>query len=181
MRYIVIGTSGAGKSTFAAALAQSLGCTYIELDQLFWGPHWQAVPTEQFRAATQQATTPARWVADGNYSAVRDVLWGRGTHIVWLNYGRRTVWPRVLWRTIHRALWRTPLFHGNRESLRSAFFSRDSIVLWLLTTFRKNRRKYTALRQDPQYDHLQWTEFTHSAQAAAWLAAQRPINADTNT
>lgn len=179
MRYIVIGTSGAGKSTFAAALAQSLGCTYIELDQLFWGPHWQAVPTEQFRAATQQATTPARWVADGNYSAVRDVLWRRGTHIVWLNYGRRTVWPRVLWRTIHRALWRTPLFHGNRESLRSAFFSRDSIVLWSLTTFNKNRRKYTALRQDPQYRHLQWTEFTHPAQAAAWLAAQRPAGTST--
>ena len=72
MRYIVIGTSGAGKTTFAAALAQALGCCHIELDRLYWGPHWQAVPTAQFRAATQQATTPARWAADGNYSAVRD-------------------------------------------------------------------------------------------------------------
>lgn len=176
MRYIVIGTSGAGKSTLAAALAQARGCTYIELDTLYWGPHWQPAPTVAFHAAVAQATTDAHWVADGNYSAVRDVLWGRGTHIVWLNYGRRTVWPRVLLRTMHRALWRTPLFHGNRESLRSAFFSRDSIVLWSLRTFSKNRQKYTRLRHDPQYRHLQWTEFTHPAQAAAWLAAQRRVD-----
>lgn len=177
MRYIVIGTSGAGKSSFSQALAQSLGCPHIELDTLHWGPHWQAVPTADFLAAVDRASTGTHWVADGNYSVARELLWGRATHIIWLNYGRATVFARVLRRTLGRALLRTPLFHGNRESLRSAFLSRDSILLWSLTTFGKNRRKYAALRQGPQYGHLQWTEFTHPAQAAARLAAQRPASA----
>ncbi|WP_436796679.1 AAA family ATPase, partial [Escherichia coli] len=45
---VVVGTSGAGKSTFSAALAARLGCTHVELDRLYWGPGWQAVPHERF-------------------------------------------------------------------------------------------------------------------------------------
>lgn len=37
------------------------------------------------------------WVADGNYSTVRDVLWSRATHVVWLNYGRFTAFSPLLW------------------------------------------------------------------------------------
>lgn len=35
MRYVIVGTSGAGKYTFAAALAQSTACPHIELDALY--------------------------------------------------------------------------------------------------------------------------------------------------
>ncbi|WP_162980859.1 AAA family ATPase, partial [Pseudomonas aeruginosa] len=99
LRVVVVGTSGAGKSTFSAALAARLGCTHVELDRLYWGPGWQAVPHERFEHAVEQATTGPRWVADGNYSAVRELLWGRATHVVWLNFGRWTVFSRVLRRT----------------------------------------------------------------------------------
>ncbi|MDR0242160.1 MAG: toxin [Burkholderia sp.] len=160
MRVIVVGTSGAGKSTFSSALAAAAGCPYIELDRLYWGPEWTAVPPEQFEQAVLAATTGDRWVADGNYSAVRDVLWSRATHVVWLNFGRWTVFSRVLWRTISRGLMRTELSHGNRESLRMAFCSRDSVLLWSYTTFDRNRVKFAKLREDPKYAHLQWTELT---------------------
>lgn len=174
MRYIVVGTSGAGKSSFSQSLAQALGCVHIEMDTLYWGPNWQAVPTADFLAGVEQATRGAHWVADGNYSVARSLLWGRGTHMIWLNYGRTTVFTRVLWRTLSRGLLRTPLFHGNRESLRSAFFSRDSILWWSVISFTKNRKRYPQLRQRPEYAHLQWTEFTHARQAAAWLGARKP-------
>ncbi|WP_043174367.1 AAA family ATPase, partial [Pseudomonas aeruginosa] len=118
LRVVVVGTSGAGKSTFSAALAARLGCTHVELDRLYWGPGWQAVPHERFEHAVERATTAPRWVADGNYSAVRELLWGRATHVVWLNFGRWTVLSRVLRRTLARGLLRTRLSHGNRESLR---------------------------------------------------------------
>lgn len=124
LRVVVVGTSGAGKSTFSAALAARLGCTHVELDRLYWGPGWQAVPHERFEHAVEQATTAPRWVADGNYSAVRELLWGRATHVVWLNFGRWTVFSRVLRRTLARGLLRTRLSHGNRESMRMAFCSR---------------------------------------------------------
>lgn len=165
MRYVIVGTSGAGKSTFAAALAQATGCPHIELDALYWGPEWAAVPHEQFEAGVRAATAGERWVADGNYTAVREVLWGRATHIVWLNYGRGIVFPRVLWRTVSRGLLRTQLAHGNRESLRMAFFSRDSVLWWSYSTFARNQVKFARLRSDPAYGHLQWTEITRPVQA----------------
>lgn len=171
MRYLVIGTSGAGKSTFAQALATATDATYIELDAHYWGPDWQAVPAEQFKRCVVAATQGQRWVADGNYSAVRDELWPRATHVVWLNYGRFTVFSRVLWRTLSRGLLRTRLSHGNRESLRMALLSKDSILLWSWTTHAKNRQKFAALRAQPEFAHLQWTEFTRPAQAQAFLAA----------
>ncbi|CAN5495357.1 AAA family ATPase [soil metagenome] len=169
MRYLVVGTSGAGKSTFAEKLAAKTRCPYIELDSHYWGPNWQAVPPEQFKGSVVQATPGERWVADGNYSAVRDVLWSRATHVVWLNYGRFTVFSRLLWRTLSRGITRTPLSHGNRESLRMAFFSKDSILLWSLSTYAKNRSKFAALRGDGEFAHLQWTEITEPSQALAFL------------
>jgi adenylate kinase family enzyme len=44
MRFVVVGTSGAGKSTFASALAKATGYPYIELDQFYWGENWAGVP-----------------------------------------------------------------------------------------------------------------------------------------
>lgn len=170
MRVVVVGTSGAGKSTFAEALARAAACAYVELDRFYWGPGWEAVPHAQFEADVLAATAGDRWVADGNYGAVRDVLWSRATHVVWLNFGRSTVFSRVLWRTLSRALVRTRLSHGNRESLRKAFLSRDSILLWSYTTFAKNRLKFASLRQDPRYAHLQWTEITRPSHARAFIA-----------
>ena len=169
MRFLIIGTSGAGKSTFAQALAKAMACPYIELDKLYWGPDWKPVPHSSFENAVQESTFGECWVADGNYSAVRDLLWSRATHVVWLNFGRRTVFPRLLWRTISRGILRTRLSHGNRESLRMAFLSRDSILLWSYTTFAKNRIKFDKLRGDPRYAHLQWTEVTRPSQAKEFL------------
>jgi adenylate kinase family enzyme len=169
MRYLVVGTSGAGKSTFAQELAAATRCPHIELDSLYWGPDWQAVSPEQFRRSVTEATQRACWVADGNYSAVRDVLWSRATHVVWLNYGRFTVFSRLLRRTIGRGITRTRLSHGNRESLRMAFLSRDSILLWSLSTYAKNRTRFAALRDGDQFTHLHWTEITQPSRATAFL------------
>lgn len=169
MRFLVIGTSGAGKSTFAEALGKAAQCPHVELDRFYWGPGWEAVPHEQFERAALGATTGDRWVVDGNYSAVRDVLWPRATHVVWLNHSRWTVFSRLLWRTVSRVLSREKLSHGNRESLRMSFFSRDSILLWSYATFETNRRKYGALREDARYAHLQWTEITRPSQARAFI------------
>lgn len=168
-RYVIVGTSGAGKSTFAAALAQATNCPHIELDALYWGPEWKAVPHEQFEARVRSAAEGDRWVADGNYTAVRELLWGRATHIVWLNYGRPTVFSRVLWRTVSRGLLRTRLAHGNCESLHMAFFSRESVLWWSVSTFARNRVKFAGLREDTGYRHLAWAEITMQAQAKEFI------------
>jgi adenylate kinase family enzyme len=165
LRTVVIGTSGSGKTTFAKSLSEALACPHIGLDHLHWGPNWTAVPTDRFAAAVRTATAGERWVADGNYSAVRDVLWPRATHIVWLNYGRFTVFSRLLRRTLARGLTGAEVCNGNRESLLTAFGSKDSVLLWSLTTYAGNRVKFRRLQQEPRFAHLQWTEVVDPARA----------------
>lgn len=171
MRYLVIGTSGAGKSTFAKKLARKIRASYIELDSHYWGADWQAVSPEQFKHSVVEATQGACWVADGNYSAVRDMLWSRATHVVWLNYGRFTVFSRLLRRTLGHGITRKRLSHGNRESLRMAFLSKESVLLWSLSTYAKNQAKFADLREHGKYAHLQWIEFSEPSEASTFLKA----------
>lgn len=171
MRYVVIGTSGAGKTTFARALAARLAVPYIELDALHWGPAWTPRATPEFVESVRAAAAAEGWVVDGNYTVARDVLWPRATHVVWLNFSRRVVFARVIRRTLWRSVTRQPLWAGNRESLRAAFLSKQSILLWSFTTFRKNRIKYGSLRGAPDYAHLRWHELATPRAAQAFLQA----------
>ncbi|KAB2876038.1 MAG: AAA family ATPase [Burkholderiaceae bacterium] len=174
MRVVVVGTSGCGKTVFAQSLAQRIGANHIELDTLHWAENWTIRPREQFVEAVRLAAASERWVADGNYSVVRDVLWSRATHVVWLHFSRTVVFSRILWRTVQRVFTRAPLWHGNRESFAQAFFSRQSILLWSITTYSKNVRKYTQLRGEGAFAHLHWVVFRKPAEAERFLATNEP-------
>jgi adenylate kinase family enzyme len=153
-RIVVIGTTGSGKTTLATQLARRLGARHIELDALYWEPGWVAAPLDVFRARVTQALSPDSWVADGNYSKVRDIVWGRADSIIWLDYSLPAILERLTRRTLHRIITREELWNGNRENLRGAFFSRDSIFLWALKTYRRRRRDYPLLFAQPGYRHL---------------------------
>jgi adenylate kinase family enzyme len=173
VRFVVIGTSGSGKSTFARALAEARRVPYVELDELFWLPNWAQRDKEDFCSRTVAATNGESWVVDGNYSAVRAVLWPRATHIVWLNFGRLTVFSRIIRRTLVRAATRQELWAGNRETFHKAFLSRESILLWSFSTFGKNRLKYSALRASPGFAHLTWHELRRPSEAHEFLQAHK--------
>jgi adenylate kinase family enzyme len=50
---IVFGTSGAGKSAVAAALAALYEVPHVDLDDLATDPNWRRVPDDVFRARVQ--------------------------------------------------------------------------------------------------------------------------------
>jgi adenylate kinase family enzyme len=158
-RTIVVGTTGSGKTTLARRLSTILDVPHIELDSLYWGPDWQPRDLEQFRVDVAAAVAADRWVLDGNYSYVRPITWPRATHIVWLNYSFPRVMFQLTRRTISRALTGVELFAGNRESLKKSFFSRESIILWGLTTYHRRRQSYPELFKSPQHAHLHVIEF----------------------
>jgi adenylate kinase family enzyme len=167
-RFHVIGTAGAGKTTLARRLAQRLDIPHIELDALHWGPDWTPAPLEHFRERTAQALSGEAWTTDGNYSKVRDIVWGRADTVVWLNYPLLLVLWRVTWRTLRRTLTRQELWSGNRESLREAFFG-DSIIRYALQTHHRRRQEYPALFQAPEYGHLRVVELCSPREAKRWL------------
>jgi adenylate kinase family enzyme len=168
-RVAIIGTSCSGKTTFATHLASILQVRHIELDALYWLPNWVSRSTDDFRSLTREATSAERWVADGNYGSVRDIVWSRATALIWLNYSFSLVASRALRRTTKRILTQQELFSGNRETFRKAFLSRDSILWWVVQTHRRRRGEYPLLFQEPQYQHLRVFVMNTPKKAAQFL------------
>jgi hypothetical protein len=79
-------------------------------------------------------------------------------------------------RTFRRAVSREALWHGNRESFRRSLLSRDSILLWVITTFHRKRRKLGDLRGSGKFPHLSWIEFRRPGDAASYLRSIRPAS-----
>ena len=76
----MVGTSGSGKSTLARPLAVALGADFLELDSVNHQADWVPLPTEEFRHRVSAVVAGERWVIDGNYSAVQDIVLGSRGH-----------------------------------------------------------------------------------------------------
>ena len=169
-RINVVGTSGSGKTTLARRLGEILDCPHIELDSLAFGPNWTMTPNDEYQDRVKEFAVGDRWVACGNYSRVRDKLWPRTDTIIWLDYPFPLVFGRVFRRTLSRCFKGTELWHGNKERLWVQLFTRESILWWVLKTYRRVKRKYARLREAPEYSHLTWVHLKSPQETEAWLA-----------
>ena len=156
MRMMVVGTSGAGKTTMAKTIASELCLPHIELDSLHWGPGWQPLtqtnPAE-FTRRVSAAVSAEAWVLDGNYGVVRELVWRRATHVIWLDYDRSVIMYRVIKRSIVRAVNQTELWAGNKENWRS-WFRPSHPITWAWTTWRRRRKQLEELLECEEYKHL---------------------------
>jgi len=168
-RVVVIGTSCSGKTTLARTLAGMLAVPHIELDAIHWLPNWQSRSLEELRNLVQEAVSDDRWVLDGNYSKLRDIVWARATTLIWLNYPIHVVWGRALYRTVKRVLTQERLYSGNRETFKKSFLNKDSILWWVITTYYRRRREYPGLFKQPQYAHLEIIELCTPKEAERFV------------
>ena len=169
-RIAVIGVTGCGKTSLARRLSVRFGVPHTELDALHWEPNWAEAPNPVFRDRTSRALAGDAWVADGNYSEVRDIVWSRTTAVVWLDYPLWTIMARLLWRTLRRIVTNEVLWNGNRERVLDQFMSRDSILLYALKTFKRRRREYPLLFRRPEYSHLKVVRLRSPRAARRWLS-----------
>jgi adenylate kinase family enzyme len=149
-RVVVIGSSGSGKSTFSKQIASIKGWKHIELDALNLEENWKEAELEVFRARVRAAIDCQEWVADGNYSKVRDLTYPIADTIIWLDLPFIVVFSSMVCRTFRRYYKKEVLWNNNRERLWPQFFAKDSLFLWVIKTHRKKRRDYVALMQDEQ-------------------------------
>jgi adenylate kinase family enzyme len=170
LRVAVIGTAGSGKTTFSRQLAARLGVPHIELDALFWLPGWEEPELADFRATVESAVRDDAWVVDGNYSRVRDLVFGRADTVVWLDLPMRTCLWRTTRRTMRRAR-RSELLWGTNRERWSGLVDRGSLTWWIITTHGRRRRENEERLADPAAAHLRVHRFRSSPQAEAWLAS----------
>lgn len=165
-RIVVFGTTGSGKSTLAKRLGERLSLPYFEMDALHWNPGWVPTPELEFRAKVEKATKGLRWVTEGNYSAIRDILLSQADTAILLDYPFPLVFARLLRRTLSRVIDRKPVCNGNYETWRQ-MFSRNSILLWALKSHWRKKRHYPGLWA--RYPHLTVLRFTSPGELEAWL------------
>ncbi|GHH89110.1 AAA family ATPase [Streptomyces capitiformicae] len=171
-RILVAGISGAGKTTMAQALSARLQLPFHEMDSLrFTGPNWTVDPDFHQQVATI-AATPA-WIVDSiGYPEVRDLLWTNADTVIWLDYPKAVVMPRVLRRSLRRTLLRERVFGGNVESL-SLWFSGDHPAWSSWAQHAARRAEINRRTTDPRFAPLRVLHFRSPRQATMWLRGQR--------
>ena len=175
IRIAVVGTTGSGKTTLAKALAAQLGLAFIEMDALNWQTGWRDLSRtdrEEFVRRVTLAIAPDAWVLDSAYGLVRDPVWRRATHLIWLDYERRVIMYRVICRSLVRAALRTELWAGNRE--RWSHILRPSHpIRWAWSTWDRRRKDFEERIERQDYAHLVVLRLRRPREAARLLRQLR--------
>jgi adenylate kinase family enzyme len=153
-RVIIVGCAGAGKTTLAAELASRLGVPHVERDAL------GELGSAEFRAAVAEIACAEAWVFDGAPYYVHDVLYPRAQLVVALDYARRTVMRRVLWRALRRPdsrSWGDP----------------HHPVRWAWSVWAQRRAENAELERRPELASAQVIRLGSPAAARRWLACVR--------
>jgi adenylate kinase family enzyme len=149
-RIAIVGCPGSGKSTLAGQLADKIDASHVELDALFHQSDWEPTPIPEFRAKVSAALSSDRWVVDGNYRPVEDLVQAGADTIIWLDLARWRVMSRIVRRSLRRVITREELWNGNRESMRK-LVSRDpeqNVIVWSWQHHPKYRARYGTWSDD---------------------------------
>jgi len=165
-RVLVAGVTGVGKSTLAQRIGELSGIPYIEIDALYHGPDWTALPT--FSTDIDALVATETWVTEWQYRSARDRLAAAADTLVWLDYPVRVSLTRLIRRTVVRRLGKQKLWAGNVEApLWHFFLGRDHILAWALKT------RHTYARLVPQLEadapNLQVVRLRNQSQTDAWV------------
>lgn len=84
----MLGSSGAGKSTFAQELGKRLDVEIIHLDSYYWQPNWISTPPEEWDEKLKALLERDSWVMDGNYPASLPLRMEYADMVIFLDRGR---------------------------------------------------------------------------------------------
>jgi adenylate kinase family enzyme len=169
-RILVYGVTGSGKTRLAEAISAATGIPWHAVDELTWEPGWIEVPDDEQRRRIAAICAEERWVLDTAYGRWLDIPLARVELIVALDYPRWLSLSRLIRRSLTRAIDGKPICNGNRESFRN-MFSKNSIIGWHFTSFRRKRERIRAWAADPAGPEV--VRLTSPREAERWLAEQR--------
>ena len=97
-RILIIGSSGAGKSTFARRLGAATGLQIIHLDKIFWNPKWVETARDEWQKKVENVLQLDSWIIDGNYSGTMETRLAACDAVIFLDMPRPLCVYRILKR-----------------------------------------------------------------------------------
>lgn len=120
----VIGSPGAGKSTFCKRLASATGLPLYHLDALYWKPGWVETPVAEWEAVQREVISGESWIIDGNYGRTLDIRLREADTVIWLQMPRwLCVWRACKRRLTNRDRVRSDMGEGCVERFGKDFFA----------------------------------------------------------
>ncbi|MDR2977029.1 MAG: adenylate kinase [Streptococcaceae bacterium] len=105
MKILIIGSSGAGKSTFSRQLSEIRGYPVLHLDKVWHKTDYSDEARDYLRLVQREfLAAHENCIVDGNYSMTLDTRLAEADLIVWMKIGRIAAIRRVLGRTLHHRL-----------------------------------------------------------------------------
>lgn len=72
-KVVIIGSGGAGKSTFARRLHEITGLKLIHLDQLYWKPNWAEPSKADWETLLKTELEKDEWIMDGHFGGTLEL------------------------------------------------------------------------------------------------------------
>jgi len=132
-KILILGSCGAGKTTFAKRLHELIGIKIIHLDQCYWKPNWMRTEKDEWENEVKKLIQKEEWIMDVNYRSTLDIRIPAADTIIWLDFSRFV----CLWRTIKRKIKndRFDKLDGCHERINFDF------IKWILWNFPRQNRK----------------------------------------
>lgn len=99
-RVLVIGSCGAGKSSFSQRLHKITALPVIHLDRYYWKPGWVEPPKEEWKRIVADLIDRDEWIIDGNYGGTMEMRINRADTVFWLDMSRHLCVSRIVKRTL---------------------------------------------------------------------------------
>ena len=168
---VVVGSSGSGKTTLAGRLAAHLDADHVQLDAIYHQPNWTPLTDDEFRSRVTERTAAPRWVVDGNYAVVADIVQPPADTIVWIDLDRSVAMRRLVQRTFTRMVTKRELYNGNTERWRNLLRrDADNILYDMWTRHGATRAKYEGRSADGTWSHAEVIRLRTPAELDAFTA-----------
>ena len=169
-KYIaIVGSTCSGKTTLAKHLSKILQIPHIELDAIYWGPNWIAKPFPEFREIVEEISNRDCWIIEGNYLSVQDIVFSKAELVIWLNFSFPIVFYRALTRTVKRMITQEEIFSGNKERFFEQFFTKDSLLYWVIKTYKKKKDNMRFIFEHDIYSNMKKIELTKTKQVLDFI------------